>query len=226
MRVPWGRCNLCGWPIVRVGPAEFGTRCLRCLSTQIHRAVGLVIESRGYGADTAVYELSSKGALFRYLKRRFPRFYFSEYFDGVAPGSAKRGVPCQDVQHLRLGDGEFDLVTCTEVFEHVPDDMKGFREIHRVLRRGGSFVFTVPWMMNAATIERAVLRPDGGIEHLTEPEYHDDRLRGCGKVLAFRTYGFDLASRLESAGFVAETRLVSSPENRVSRVAVNVARKP
>lgn len=223
---PWGRCNLCGWPIVRVSSSFSGTRCVRCLSTQIHRAAGLVIESQGHARDAAVYELSSKGALFHYLKERFPRLYFSEYFDDVPPGCMKRGIPCQDVQNLKLGDGEFDLVTCTEVFEHVPDDLKGFREIHRVLRRGGLFVFTVPWVGTHDTVERAVLRPGGGIEHLMEPEYHDDRLRGRGKVLAFRTYGRDLARRLQSAGFVAETRIVSSPENRVVGIPVHVARKP
>jgi len=223
---PRGRCNLCGWPIVRIDSSVFGTRCVRCLSTQIHRAVGLVIESQGHARESAVYELSSKGALFRYLKRRFPRLYFSEYFDDVAPENTKCGVPCQDVQNLKLGDGRFDLVTSTEVFEHVPDDLKGFREIHRVLRGGGYFVFTVPLTRNPATVERAVLRPDGGIEHLMEPEYHGDRIRGRGKVLAFRTYGRDLTSRLESAGFVAVTRMISSPGNRVFDIPVNVARKP
>lgn len=223
---PWGRCNLCGWPIVRLDSSFSGTRCVRCLSTQIHRAVGLVLESQGHAREIAVYELSSKGALFRYLKRRFPRLYFSEYFDDVAPGGAKRGVPCQDVQDLRLGDGEFDLVTSTEVFEHVPDDIKGFREIHRVLRGGGYFVFTVPLRTNPATVERAVLRPDGGIEHLLEPQYHGDRIRGRGKVLAFRNYGLDLAGRLESVGFIAETRMISSPGNSVFDIPVQVARKP
>ena len=51
---------------------------------------------------------------------------------------------CQDVQHLTFDDAEFDICTSTEVFEHVPDDIKGFKEIYRVLKDDGVFIFTVP----------------------------------------------------------------------------------
>jgi hypothetical protein len=49
-------------------------------------------------------------------------------------------------------------------------------------------------------VERAIYR-DGDLVHLEEPEYHDDHLRGSGKVLCFRTYGMDILNRLRLAGF-------------------------
>ena len=221
-----GKCNLCGWPIVRIGSGPFGTRCVRCMSTQIHRAAGLVIGSLSLEKDATVYELSSRGALHRYLKHRFRRLECSEYYDDVPPGEMRGGARCEDVQRLTWRGGAFDLLTCTEVFEHVPDDDSGFREVFRVLREGGYFVFTVPLLKDRPTIERAALLPDGRVAHLAEPEYHSDRIRGARKVLAFRTYGSDLVARLESAGFSAETRWITSRPHRVSDVPVNVAMKP
>jgi SAM-dependent methyltransferase len=124
----------------------------------------------------------------------------SEYFDDVAPGEFRDGVQCQDIQRLTHPDASFDLVTSTEVFEHVADDRRGFAEIRRVLRPGGAFIFTVPIEDADKTVERAILR-DGTIEHLLPPAYHDDRIRGRGEVLVFRDYGRDITGRLREAGF-------------------------
>jgi SAM-dependent methyltransferase len=170
-----------------------------------------------------VYELSSRGALVRYLRRRFDRVYISEFFDDVPPGELKNGIPCQDVQALCLADGSFDLVTSTEVFEHVPDDRRGFREIHRILRPGGRFIFTVPLHEGEETVERAIIQPDGGIRHLVPPEYHSDCLRGAGRVLAFRTYGRDICCRLAEAGFQAAIRTVTAPYHGIDDRPVVVA---
>ncbi len=114
-----GICNLCGSVVVRIHPGYFGTRCLNCRSTKIHRAVGLTIESLNFSTSTSVYELSSRGALYKFLKGKFKNLYFSEYFDDIPLGLMKNSVVCQDVQNLFLNDESFDLVTSTEVFEHV-----------------------------------------------------------------------------------------------------------
>ena len=139
--------------------------------------MGAVLDRFDLGRTAAVYELSSRGALCRYLRRRFARVTVSELWDDVAPGTFRNGVQCQDVQRLSHPDGAFDLVTSTEVFEHVPDDRRAFAEVHRVLRPGGRLVFTVPLMDAGPTLERAELRY-GRIVHLVTPEYHGDRLRG------------------------------------------------
>ena len=219
------RCNLCGWPLVRLGGSIFGTRCVRCMSTQIHRAVGQVIDRLSLPAGARVYELSSRGALFTYLRRRWPDLYICEYFSDVPPGERKNGVPCQDIQYLRLPDASFDLVTRTEVFEHVPDNRKGFSEVYRVLKPGGYKVFSVPLSMEERTRKRAVLEA-GGVRHLLEPEYHSDRIRGRGTVLAYRTYGADIGDRLRDAGFTPELREVNSDRHRIGNQYVIVARKP
>lgn len=215
-----GSCNLCGWPVIRWSNHVFGNRCIRCLSTQIHRALGFVVDSLGLSTDSSVYELSSRGALFLFLKKRFRNFYYSDYFDDVPPGGNKNGVLCQDVQNLSFPKDTFDLVTSTEVFEHVPDDMKAFSEIRRVLRPGGWLVFTVPLAENDTTVERAFPMPGGGVNHLLTPEYHSDRIRGTGKVLAYRNYGRDITDRLRSAGIVSEIRTITSERSMVATRSV------
>jgi len=184
-----------------------------------------VIEGLSLPAGARVYELSSRGALFTYLRRRWPDLYFSEYFGDVPPGERKNGIPCQDIQRLRLPDASFDLVTSTEVFEHVPDDRKGYSEVYRVLKPGGYKVFSVPLSMEGRTRERAVLEA-GGVRHLLEPEYHSDRIRGRWTVLAYRNYGSDIVDRLRDAGFTPEFRMVNSDRHRIRNQYVVVARKP
>lgn len=169
--------------------------------------------------------MSSRGALCRHLRRTFARVTVSELFDDVVPGGFRDGVQCQDAQRLTYGDAAFDLVTSTEVFEHVPDDRRAFAEIYRVLRPGGSLVFTVPLMDAPATLERA-RSENGAIVHLLEPEYHGDRLRGRRKVLAFRTYGLDILDRLRAAGFEAALERIDDAAHAVDDGKVVLGRKP
>ena len=186
--------------------------------------MGAVLSRFGLARGTAVYELSSRGALCRYLRRQFTRVTVSELWDDVPPGSLRGGVQCQDVQRLTHGDSTFDLVTSTEVFEHVPDDRRAFAEVYRVLRPGGLLVFTVPLMDTGPTLERAEIRYNR-IVHLVTPEYHGDRLRGRRGVLAFRTYGPDITDRLRAAGFDAWLERIEDPAHAITDGRVVVGRK-
>jgi SAM-dependent methyltransferase len=49
-----------------------------------------------------------------------------------------------DAKALPLPDQSVDLVIATDVIEHVDDDQLAVREIYRVLRPGGTVLFTVP----------------------------------------------------------------------------------
>lgn len=218
------KCNLCGFLVVRIHKGEFGTRCLSCLSTYIHRAVGIVLSELTLDNRISVYELSSKGALFKYLKNRYKDFTFSEYFDDIKSGEFKNGIQCQNVEHLTYETESFDLVTATEVFEHVPDDLKGYREIYRVLKKEGCFIFTVPLSENKTTVERAY-KKDEKIVYILPPEYHGDRIRGTGRVLTFRNYGMDIKNRLESIGFKVTMNLLNNNRYAITNAKVIVCRK-
>jgi SAM-dependent methyltransferase len=52
-----------------------------------------------------------------------------------------------EAEKLPFTDGSFDLVTALDVVEHLDDDLAGLKEMHRVLRPGGSALLFVPAFM-------------------------------------------------------------------------------
>ncbi len=73
---------------------------------------------------------------------------------------ARTNVPGADVRLLEpdgtipVAHGEFDLVWCSEVLEHIPDVGAALFEVRRVLKPGGRLLATVPHVSRA----RALLR--------------------------------------------------------------------
>lgn len=209
-----GKCSMCGKTLfVKLRNNDpSAIRCVRCKASITSMAIASVLkELVPDWEDKKIYELSSRGPFFSFLHKRASHLTCSEYFDDIAPGAYKGTVQCQDVQELTYDDESFDLCTCTEVFEHVPNDLKGFREIYRVLKPGGLFLFTVPLSDRRETVDRVRLNK-GKLIYLQEPEYHDDHIRGAGSVLCYRNYGLDIIDRLNRAGFKdSEIILVKAP---------------
>lgn len=204
MAVSFSFCPLCMGKrlFVRLDTNEISVRCLSCRATPVTLSlVDVLRHIRPILSAQNVYELSSRGPLVNLLKRECSSLTYSEYFDDIPPGEYNNGIQCQDVQALTYPDESFDICTSTEVFEHVPDDRKGFSEVCRVLKAGGVFIFTVPIDISGKTIERAVLSSDGKVRHILPPEYHGDHIRGDNGVLVFRNYGYDILTRLTDSGF-------------------------
>jgi predicted SAM-dependent methyltransferase len=87
-----------------------------------------------------------------------------------------------DVTKLGLKADVFDLIVCSHVLEHLPDDLTAMREILRVLKEKGICLFQVP--IQAGLLET--------VEYdQPKPEEHNH----------LRAYGEDFESRLSSAGF-------------------------
>lgn len=197
-------CPICAHrqPMIRLAQNEMGVRCVSCRSSAVTMSIASVLRELVPDLDKkVVYELSARGPLNRFLSQNAKSLSSSEFFEDVPIGSYKGGVQCQDVQRLTFESNCFDVCTSTEVFEHVPDDRKAFREMSRVLRRAGLLLFTVPLSGAAVTLERAVLGEQGQVVHLLSPEYHVDPVRRDAPILAFRNYGEDIVQRLLAQGF-------------------------
>jgi SAM-dependent methyltransferase len=62
----------------------------------------------------------------------------------LAEGSLHANVVQGDALHLPFPEATFDVVICSEVLEHIPDDVGAMGELARVLRPGGTMAITVP----------------------------------------------------------------------------------
>ena len=201
-RLAFSQCPFCGPTVIlRLNAEPAGVRCVRCAASIVHLSIGAVLRDCGLDLSRmAVCELSSNGPFVDFLRRRARDVSLSEYSDSVPPGTSVNGVRCEDVQRLTYEDGSFDLVTHTEVLEHVPDDEAAFLELRRVMKINGTMLFTVPLSASSATVQRAAGVGEKMV-HFLEPVYHTDPWqRGIG-ILAYRDYGLDIVSKLESAGF-------------------------
>jgi SAM-dependent methyltransferase len=67
-------------------------------------------------------------------------------FGAIGLAREKHATPIVQgsAEMIPFTDGVFDLVTCTDVLEHVQKDYESVREIRRILKTGGFAIFTVP----------------------------------------------------------------------------------
>jgi SAM-dependent methyltransferase len=94
-----------------------------------------------------------------------------------------------DITAIDLPDASFDVVICSHVLEHVPDDRRAMSEMLRVLRPGGRALVMVPYDLE---------RPTHEDPSVSSPE---ERLRRFGQHDHVRRYGADLGERLSGEGF-------------------------
>lgn len=59
-------------------------------------------------------------------------------------GQGRWGTYVADITSLPFADQSFDLVICSEVLEHIPEDKKAIKEIIRVLKDGHLMAVSVP----------------------------------------------------------------------------------
>ncbi len=95
-----------------------------------------------------------------------------------------------DITDLPFPDDRFDLILCSHVLEHVPEDRKAMGELHRVLARGGLGILMVPIRPGYAATEEDLT--------ITDPQ---ERLRRYGQFDHVRIYGLDYTQRLKDVGF-------------------------
>lgn len=98
-----------------------------------------------------------------------------------------------DLTRAPFASGTFDLILCSHVLEHIPDDRAAMREITRLLSPGGRAVVLVPFDDLAETDEDP---------SVTGPR---ERARRFGQHDHVRMYGRDLVDRLTDSGLDVES---------------------
>ncbi len=174
-----------------------------------------------------MYSAESNGALHAALTDA-PGYVCSEYWGEThAPGSRVNGIRHEDLGNLSFADTSLDVVLSSDVLEHVPDAYGAHREIFRVLRTGGSHIFTVPFMPGSERDDVRARLVLGRVEYLAEPLYHGDPVRPGEGVLVWRIFGQAMLTRLREIGFASETNRLSTPRHGIigDGAIVFVARK-
>ena len=98
-----------------------------------------------------------------------------------------------DICDLPFEDGQFDVILCNHVLEHIPDDKKAMQELYRILKPGGWGILQIP-----QDLQRETTFEDDSI---TDPK---ERAKIFGQYDHVRVYGLDYFDLLRSIGFEVE----------------------
>jgi SAM-dependent methyltransferase len=144
-----------------------------------------------------IAEINGAGTLHSFL-HECPNLKYSEY------GSKDNGVPSEDLLNLSYRDAMFDLVITSETLEHVPDVDLALSEIHRVLKKNGAHVFTVPIVLDQASTRQRAQIFNGKLIHHCPPSYHGGAGTNQSDFLVFYEFGADFVDRCRKTGFRVE----------------------
>lgn len=96
----------------------------------------------GYG-DLAM-EILQEESPFHYVIVDVSRTYLLHTKKTMLANDPRVSYIQADAQVLPLACGLFDAIICSEVIEHLPDDLKAASECYRVLKPGGTLVLSTP----------------------------------------------------------------------------------
>ena len=191
-------CPCCGSTFVTFLPAGIQKRpnaaCLKCGSLERHRNLWLFFKE-----NPQLFKAHTK------LLHAAPEKIFSEYFQSrkdidytaidLEPEAYDYTVNtiAMDLTDLKFDDNSFDVIICSHVLEHIPDDAKAMSEMHRVLKTDGWAIINVPvHQERATTFEDVTINdPKKQLELFGQPDH-------------VRIYGRDYMDRLQHAGFKVE----------------------
>ncbi len=157
----------------------------------------------GCGFGRHAFEAARRGALVvavdagrdevNAVRATFAAMVEAGELDVTARAAAVQG----DALALPFADASFDRVICSEVLEHIPDDVGAMSELVRVLRPGGTMAVTVPrrgperinWALSSAYHE-----VPGGHIRIYSRHVLEGRLRAAGLRVRSHHYAHALHS--------------------------------
>lgn len=120
---------------------------------------------------------------------RFKKVFRDGYL--TADLNNSRAMEKMDITNIPYPDETFDIIYCSHVLEHIPDDKKALRELNRVLKNNGWAIILVPIEGKTTYEDPSIVTPEA-------------RLAAFGQIDHVRIYGEDYFERLEKTGFKTE----------------------
>ena len=172
-------------------------QCVHCKSLERHRFMWLYFQTKTDlfdGQPKQMLHIAPEPCFAPRLAERLGQNYLTA--DLFSPNVMIK----MDITDIQYGDKSFDVIYCSHVLEHVPDDHRALSEFYRTLKNDGWAIINVP-------IEGEKTREDLSI---TDPA---ERLKRYGQEDHVRIYGADYIDRLRAAGFKVEMLKVSDIVN-------------
>ncbi|MFH0864286.1 MAG: class I SAM-dependent methyltransferase [Candidatus Gottesmanbacteria bacterium] len=116
-----------GWRFIKVREILKGIKPKKILDIGCHGGTLTEIVSKNF-PQAEVYAIDISLRAINYAQKKRPKIHFL-----VA-----------DAKELPFKDNDFDLVTCSDTFEHLPNSQKVLAEIRRVLTKDGQVLFIIP----------------------------------------------------------------------------------
>ncbi len=207
-----GRCSTCG-----------ATNRQRQVAYVVRQAFAYITGSKKPSLDHVaalngfvIYNTEARGPVHSRLAA-MNGYLCSEYLgDDYKSGDVVDGLMHQDLMGLSFPDESIDMVLSSDVFEHIPDPYAAHREVWRVLRPGGSHVFTVPFHQHLLLDDRrAYVDENGRVVHLQEPIYHGDPVRPAEGTVVYTIFSLEMMIRLGQLGFVTNLYRLHSPRHGI-----------
>ncbi len=177
----------------RIGSSEmtplYTYSCPACGASDRERLYALFLcnmKTKRRASPKRMIHFAPEPALSKHIRQKQ---YFASYqtADMSMPGVDFHA----DLQSLPFESGTFDFFICSHVLEHVPDDRKAIRELHRITRPGGSGLLMAPVDSAIETTLEDLSITDAG-----------ERWRLFGQDDHLRLYSHDdYADRIKENGF-------------------------
>lgn len=163
-----------------------GALCPGCGSLERHRLFWLYLEN-----ETDLFSRPQRLLDFAPSYSLRHRFLQQSNIQYLSTDLLQEDVDIQmDITNILFKDNLFDVIICSHVLEHVPDDLAAMREIYRVLNPTGWALIQVPLddTKDVTVEDPTVISPL-------------QRKQVFGQEDHVRLYGKDFVARLEKAGF-------------------------
>jgi SAM-dependent methyltransferase len=185
------RCTLCGETFrTRDAPHSETQECPVCGSIARDRVLYAVVQNEVGGADSIsansrladlrLLEMSPRRYAMKapILRAAFGSYVASDFDLSQHQGTIRLDLTSDD--DVRDHEGQFDIVLCAHVLEHIPDYRTALANLARLLAPGGVVVLEVPFL------EREYVK-------VTWDEFHEDHAR------VYHRFGLDLVADLRGA---------------------------
>lgn len=181
-------CPICASHIHSFKPYGVNKRpnaiCPICGSLERHRLIWLYFKR-----ETNLFDKSAKRMLHIAPEACFMDIFFDLPRLNYLPCDLnQQEVLKVDITNIQFPTNHFDIVYCSHVLEHVPNDLQAMKEIARVLKPSGWTILQVPLLGNYTQEDLSITNPT-------------ERARLYGQADHVRQYGKDYKDRLEKSGF-------------------------